>query len=183
MARTMRQHAPITEPRILGLINECKAKITSIGFIIPANIKFFQCKAFRRAGLARYVDNSVILSTFIYKEKDDAIKAIIYHEIGHLIAGPRAHHGPEWLKVVNKISRATGIKITRCYSDADLPVHAEEKKLAWKYNFRCKDCGSVIHLTRRTEFVRTYNEILPSGSPRWTCARCGGTFELLDNGK
>lgn len=42
MARTMRQHAPITEPRILGLINECKAKITSIGFIIPANIKFFQ---------------------------------------------------------------------------------------------------------------------------------------------
>ena len=149
-----------------------------MGFSVPANLRFLECNAVRRAGLASYVDTTIVLSTFLYKESDDAIKTVIYHEIGHIIAGSYAHHGPVWQKVVNKISKETGLSITRCYSDKDLPIHAEERKQHWIYNFHCQGCGCKLHYTRRTKFVDTYAEIMSNGKPRWTCSHCGNTFVL-----
>ena len=133
--QNIKNRAIIKNPHIVELIQECVENTKTIGYAIPKNLRFLECKASRRAGLACYKDTTIVLSTFIYKESDDAIKSIIYHEIGHIVAGAYAHHGPLWQKVVDKISKATGIKITRCYSDADMPIHAEEKKLSWKYNF------------------------------------------------
>ena len=176
--QNIRNREKITDRRILLLINECVENCKVMGFAIPKNIRFLQCKAIRRAGLACYRDNTIVLSTFIYKESDDAVRTIIYHEIGHLIAGSLAKHGPVWQKVVAKMSKATSLTITRCYSDADMPIHAEEKKKAWKYNFRCKGCGCELHYTRRTEFVNTYNEML-GNKPRWTCTKCGHGFEMV----
>lgn len=178
--QNIKNRSIITNSRILLLIKECLDNTQAMGFKCPPNIRFLQCKAQRRAGLACHADSTIVLSSFIFKEKDEAIKSIIYHELGHIIAGPHAHHGPGWYKVVNKMSAVTGIKITRCYSEEDLPIHAEEKKKAWKFNFRCKGCGCMLHYYRRTDFVNTYNQILPSGNPRWTCTKCGGTFEKID---
>ena len=177
--QNIKNRSQITNERVLGLIQECLTNSKSMGFTIPQRLRFLECKAKRRAGLACYGDTTIVLSTFIYKETDIAIKSIIYHEIAHIVAGPYAHHGPVWQKVINKMSTTTGIKITRCYSDADMPIHAEEKKASWKYNFCCQGCGCQLHYMRKSEFVKTYNHKMLNGKPRWTCAHCGGTFKLV----
>ena len=183
MARILniKNRAPITNPHIVALIKECVDNTKQMGYSIPTNLRFLECTAKRRAGLACYRDTTIVLSTFIYKEHDSAIKAIVYHEIGHIVAGPLAHHGPAWRSIVNKMSKVTGLKITRCYSDADMPIHAEEKKKDWKYTFKCKGCGAILHYTRAIEFVKTYDQILYNGKPRWTCTKCGKGFELVKN--
>jgi predicted SprT family Zn-dependent metalloprotease len=177
--QNIKNRALITDTRILTLIAECVQKTKAMGFVVPTTLRFLECKAARRAGLACYQDTTIILSTFIYKEEDNAIKSVIYHELGHIIAGPLAKHGPIWLRVVNKMSATTGLKISRCYNDKDMPVHAEEKKALWKYNFQCTKCKCQVHYLKRTDFVNTYNAIMSNGKPRWTCAHCGGTFELI----
>ena len=176
--QNIRNRAQIRDQRILDLIATCKSTVTKLGFTIPKKLRFLSCKADHRAGLACYTDTTIVLSTFIFKESDEAICKIIYHEIGHIIAGPGVHHGPAWKKIVNKIGRATNLTIKRCYSAEDLPIHCKEARSASKYTFVCKGCGSEIHYNRRTEFVNTYNEIMFNGKPRWTCRSCGGTFEL-----
>lgn len=179
MVYNIRNRSQITNQHILTLIQECVKNTKAMGFSVPRNLRFLECKATRRAGLACYRDVTIVLSTFLYKETDTAIKSTIYHEIGHIVAGSLAGHGPLWQKVVNKMSKTTGIKITRCYSNADMPIHAQEVQTLWKYNFRCKGCGSQLHYLRKTDFVKTYNHTMSNGKPRWTCTRCGGTFELV----
>ena len=176
--RNIRNRAPITNAHIKSLIQECVENVQTLGYSLPAELRYLECNAYRRAGLACHRDKTIVLSTFLYKEDDKAIKTVIYHELGHIIAGPLAKHGPLWKKVVQKIGKATGVNITRCYSDADCPVHAEDKKKQWKYNFRCKGCGQELHYTRKTEFVKTYNAKC-GDRPRWTCTSCGNTFELI----
>ena len=178
--QNIRNRAKITDPHIKALIKECVENTKLMGFTIPVNLRFLECKAVRRAGLACYRDKTIVLSTFLYKESDNAIRTTIYHEIGHIIAGAYAHHGPLWQKVVNKMSKETGLTITRCYSSADLPVHAEEQKKSWRYNFHCQGCGCQVHYTKRTKFVETYADVMSNGKPRWTCRHCGNTF-VLDN--
>ena len=177
--QNVKNRSKITDEHILALIQECVNNTKSMGYSVPKALRFLECRANRRAGLACYQDTTIVLSTFIYKESDIAIKSVIYHEIAHIVAGSYAHHGPLWQKVANKMTKVTGIKITRCYSDADMPIHAEERKSNWKYNFVCKGCGCMLHYYKRTEFVQTYNEQLSTGKPRWTCTKCGGTFDLI----
>ena len=180
MARiqNVRNRAKITNPHILALIKECVDNTKAMGFSLPVNIRFLECMAVKRAGVACYRDSTIVLSTFIYKEADTSIKSVIYHEIGHLVAGPYAKHGPVWQRVVNKMTKVTGIKITRCYSDADMPLHAAERQKSWKYNFRCLGCGCELHYTKRTTFVQTYNDMI-GDKHRWTCTHCGNHFEMV----
>lgn len=171
----IKNRSRITDPRILDLISECWDEVESLGFLIPSKLRFLQCRAARRAGLACYTDTTIVLSTFIYKESDDAIKTIIYHEIGHILAGPGTHHGPVWRRIVDKISKATGLTITRCYTNKDMPIHAEEKKKLYKFEFVCTGCGCHLHYMKATKFTKTYDEKIGDGY-RWTCRGCGGHF-------
>ena len=180
MIQNIKNRKAITDKHILSLIKECLNTTKELNFSIPEKLRFLQCEAKRRAGVACYRDTTIVLSSFIFKENDNAIKSIILHEIGHIIAGPLAKHGPVWKNVVAKMSKKTGIKITRCYDESDLPIHAEEKKKLWRYNFRCTGCGLELHFMKETKFVRTYDEILEyANKPRWTCSCCGGTFEKI----
>ena len=178
--KNTRNRKKITDKHILELIQECKDKCTELGYVLPTNLRFLQCKAVRRAGLACHPDKTIVLSDFLFKEDDKAIKTTILHEIGHIIAGPYAKHGPVWQKIVRKISLATGLNITRCYNDADMPVHATAVAQSYKYNFICNGCGCQVHYTRMTSFVTTYNETMSNGKPRWTCRHCGGTFAKIN---
>ena len=180
MEQNIRNRTAITEPRILKLIQECVTGTKSMGFELPNSLRFLERKnASRVAGTAYCNQRVVVLSKFIYKEKDDTIKSVIYHELGHIIAGPLAKHGPIWKKVVAKMSNVTGIKIARVYTPESMPVHAEEKANACRFIFRCKGCGALIFRYKRSRFTDTYDTLNSSGKPRWTCTKCGSTFERI----
>lgn len=178
--KNVRNRQPITDQHVLDLITECKNICAGLNYSLPGNLKFLQCKAFRRAGLACHADKTIVLSSFLFKESDNAIKTTILHEMGHIIAGPGVKHGPGWQKIVRKINASTGLHITRCYSDEDMPIHATAVAKSYKYTFQCRGCGLQLKYTRRSRFVDTYDEILYSGKPRWTCSHCGGTFAKID---
>jgi len=179
----IRNRAEIKDPHILALIKECVEKTKSLNYYVPDNLKFLQCKAEKRAGQASYKTNSITLSTFVYKEQDKHIKQVIYHELAHIVAGPNTHHGPVWKRIANSISRATGLNISRVYDKEDMPVHYEvrlkNKITRYRYTFRCKKCGAILHYARECKFTRTYNQML-GDKPRWVCKRCGGSFEKIE---
>ena len=178
--QNIRNRMPITNPHALNLIRECKQVCEDLGFKVPKNLRFMQCEAKRRAGLACHDDKVIVLSSFVFKESDEAIKNTILHEMGHIIAGPGIKHGPVWQRIVEKMNQATGLHITRCYDDSEMPVHAAAIAKAYKYKFACEQCGQQLKYVKRSKFVDTYNEILPTGAPRWTCAVCGGTFKKIN---
>lgn len=180
MEQNIKNRATITDPHILQLIQECVTGTKSMGFELPDSLRFLERKnAARVAGTAYCGQKIIVLSKFIYKEKDDTIRSVIYHELGHIIAGPLAKHGPVWKKVVAKMANVTGIKITRVYTPEAMPVHAEEKAKACKFIFRCEKCGALVYRHKRSRFTDTYNELNSLGRPRWTCVKCGGTFEKI----
>lgn len=177
----------ITNSHILDLIQECKESVQRIGYHFPSDIRFLECKAKKRAGQASYTKKTIVLSTFIYKESDANIKNVILHEMAHHIAGPGTHHGPVWQGIAKTLNKALGCTITRCYSKATMPVHMEELKTQpvqrktpeTKWLFQCQGCGTILRYRKKTKFVSTYNEILPTGKRRWTCSRCGCGYNLL----
>ena len=180
MIQKTRNKQAITNPHILELIQECVTNTKDMGFSLPSSLRFAERKnAKGLVGTASCVKKVIVLSNFIYKEKDDTIKSVIYHELGHIIAGAGAHHGPVWKKVVNKMTEVTGIKISRLYNDEMMPVHAAEKANIAKFIFRCKKCGGIVYYYKRARFTDTYDELNKLGNPRWTCTHCGGTFEKI----
>lgn len=187
MPKTLRGRSIITDQRILGLITECVRETKEMGYALPSNLVFLECNAQSRAGQATIrADGSryVTLSLFLYKEPEVTIKSVIYHELAHIIAGIRAKHGPVWKQVARKMSLKTGIAITRTWSEEDCPIHAEErkatKKQAKKYIFRCKGCGAMVRYSRRTVFVKTYDEMITPSKPRWFCTKCHSMFEMVN---
>lgn len=180
MDQNIKNRAAITDPHILKLVQECVTGTKSMGFELPESLRFLERKnATRVAGTAYCQQKIVVLSKFIYKEKDDTIRSVIYHELGHIIAGPLAKHGPIWKKVVAKMTNVTGIKITRVYTPESMPVHAEEKANASRFIFRCKGCGALVFRYKRSRFTDTYDALNSLGRPRWTCTKCGSTFERI----
>ena len=177
--QNIRNRKPITDARALKLIAECIEGVKALGYNVP-EIRFLQCKATRRAGLACHGDKTIVLSSWLFNESDKSAKRTIFHEIAHIVAGPGVKHGPGWQSIVRKINKTYDQNISRLYSDADMPVHAAARKqLNYKYIFVCEGCGCELHYRKATKFTRTYDEKLYNGSPRWTCTKCGHAFKLV----
>lgn len=175
-----RNRQPITNPHILELIDECLKITEQAGYEIKPAITFKQCKCVKRAGLASHDLRMVALSTFIYDEDDEFIKKTILHEIGHILVGRGHGHDALWQRTVNKLGNVIGVSISRCYAWNDIPNHKAVIANSYKYNFVCKGCGCQLHYLKRTKFVKTYDQILSNGKPRWTCTRCGNSFKLVE---
>ena len=45
-------------------------------------------------------------------------RMVLLHELAHVVAGPRAHHGPKW--------RRTALRLYRRYGGAEVVAHAAE---------------------------------------------------------
>lgn len=175
----------IKDKRMLTLINSCVKDMKSWGFKLPVPINWYSANCSKRLGQAVYLDNSITLSSFLFKEsEDDNIRNTIYHELCHLVAGPGTHHGPKWKAVAKIVTEKTGLKIARlAESDKYDYFHSKEFLGKYKYNFKCKKCGIEVHYQKRTKFVNTYSDTYLDNQgnkkPRWVCSCCGGTFEKI----
>lgn len=181
----VRNRFMISNPRVLRIINECTHNMTKWGFKLPSHISWYSCNCKNRLGLANYRMGSITLSEFLFKEsKDENIMHTVYHELGHLAAGPGAGHGPKWKAIMSRVKQETGLEIKRLASTANYEYFkSEEHKKHYKYFFKCKKCGCTIKYEKHTKFVDTYNDtyIAADGTrkPKWVCSHCGGTFEQI----
>jgi predicted SprT family Zn-dependent metalloprotease len=96
-------------------------------------------RAVRRFGVCKYGYRVISLSAPLVEANDlENVKDTILHEIAHAIAGPRAGHGYEWVKVCLQI----GAKPNRCFTSEEVNV----PKL--KYYAKCGGCGRVFQKAR-----------------------------------
>ena len=63
----------------------------------------------QRAGKCDFTNRRVTLSKYLAARFDDAAnEQTLLHEIAHGLAGPRAGHGPEWLRIARRIGYTGG---------------------------------------------------------------------------
>jgi predicted SprT family Zn-dependent metalloprotease len=112
--------------------------------------------AVKRAGACHYMKRYITLSRPIFSYSDVAkagARNVILHEIAHVLAGPRANHGPVWKAHARRIG-CTG---DRCHS---FPIPPQ------RFTNRCTDgCKADGKFTRQ----RT-----PKPGLRYRCVECRG---------
>lgn len=66
-------------------------------------------RAKRRAGLCNYTDRRISVSRYLAAEfDDDENHQTLLHEVAHALAGPSAHHGPEWQRIAQGLGYVGG---------------------------------------------------------------------------
>ncbi len=90
----------------------------------------------RQLGSCHYTPKYITLSIhYVAVATDEEVKDTVNHEIAHIIAGPYAHHGPEW----RKACVITGAKPLRCAKNVDVPS---------KYIGTCQVCNHKYKANR-----------------------------------
>jgi predicted SprT family Zn-dependent metalloprotease len=70
----------------------------------PAAWSFGFDNAKKRAGLCNYTEKRISVSRYLAaRYDDDEIHQILLHEVAHAMAGPRAGHGPKWIRIADEI--------------------------------------------------------------------------------
>lgn len=115
-------------------------------------------RAVKRLGACHYHTRQITLSyDLTVKAPDEEIKNVILHEIAHALAGHKAGHGPEWVRVAQSI----GCSGTRCYDVASVG------KIDGKWKATCQSCGREYRMHRLKTRTKRGN------SRRWWCTPCG----------
>ncbi len=86
-----------------------------------------------------------------------------------------ANHGPEWVSVMEKISKITGYPYSRLADAEESKAFKKATASKYKYFFKCPNCGSKLRYMKETDFVKTYNKRDLNGDPRWWCTNCRRT--------
>ena len=118
-------------------------------------------RAKRRAGSCRYSLKLITLSHHYVKqnvaERPYDVLDTILHEIAHALAGPRAGHGPEWVKACLLV----GARPERCYDNSVVMPRG-------KYIANCPKCNKEFNRHKR----------IPSGYSAH-CNQCGRGASLV----
>jgi predicted SprT family Zn-dependent metalloprotease len=109
------------------------------------------------AGRADFAGRAIELNPRLLDRHPAELVPTLAHELAHLIAGPRARHGPRWRAVIE----ALGFRAEACHRlDVDgLGV----ARRAWIW--RCGGCGESYRRRHR-------------GARRFACGRCGRRLRL-----
>ncbi len=85
----------------------------------------------RAFGLCNYSTCTIYLSAVLTELNGEAeVQDTLLHEIAHVLAGPKAGHGPVW----QKVARAVGAKPKRCYSAGEV------RQPSSRYLLVCSSC-------------------------------------------
>ena len=186
---------PITDNYVLNLIDKCCNNMRSWGFKLP-EITWFENNDYDHLGTTTFLyedgegeeggdkikEVQIYLNDGLLKLEEKRIEKTIYHELAHVVAKEddfvTGGHGPTWKFVTNIIKKHTSMTITISTDAKDLP---NSYFANYKYAFRCANCGEQVGFMRATEFVKNYNKVDRNGSRIYTCAKCNGPWERIDD--
>ncbi len=86
-----------------------------------------------------------------------------------------AGHGPEWQRIMKRISAITGQSYQRLADAESSDNFRKASASKYKYFFKCPNCGSKLQYTRATDFTKTFDKKDANGQPCWWCTRCRKT--------
>ena len=109
----------------------------------------------QRAGACHYDKRTITLSRYLSERcSEDEVEQVLLHEIAHAIAGPRAAHGPAWLRVARRI----GYRGSRTH-------HYETATEFARWVGQCPN-GHVVYRFRR-----------PRPGTTSSCAKCSRRYD------
>lgn len=108
-------------------------------------------------GRADFSARTIELNPRLLDRHPEELLPTLVHELAHLVAGPRAGHGPAWRRTVT----ALGGRPEVCHrlDVADLAV----RRRVWIW--RCDDCGETYPRSHRKAW-------------RYLCGDCGGKLRV-----
>lgn len=98
----------IANERVRAAVTKCMLNMKTWGFKLPANLVWTEESSRAWLGLTKFTHPCIILNEKLYQQTDPMIDIVIYHELGHLIAGAAAGHSGRWKEVMNEIHEHTG---------------------------------------------------------------------------
>lgn len=108
-------------------------------------------------GRADFTHATVELNPRLLDRHPDELVPTLLHELCHLLAGPRAGHGPRWRELMTRL----GLPARACHDLDTSAVRSRRRAWAW----RCARCGSI--------YVRRHR-----GARRFRCGDCGGRLRV-----
>lgn len=108
---------------------------------------------------------TITFSERLLEADENSCYNIIIHEILHTCPDCMKHTG-EWRKLANVINNK--------YPQFDIQRFVDIKSLvlctppAYKYAFKCKDCGKIVKRRIKSNFVKNYQD--------YRCGNCHGDF-------
>lgn len=174
----------LTMTKATELLNRAEKMVTDLGYQVPNyTIKLGNAKTYYGQASFSYdrttekkSNCSITLSKWTAKYVDEHdIMDTCLHELAHLVAPHKAHHGLPWQLIVNNINKTYGYNISRVGSKGKVP---EAKKQQAKYTITCS-CGTSYGYHKKSKMVKIImGEIKGTG----TCPHCKGhDFEITVN--
>lgn len=109
------------------------------------------------AGRADFAGGAIELNPRLLDRHPDELVPTLAHELAHLIAGPRARHGPRWRAAIE----ALGFRAEACHRLDVEGLGVARRAWIW----RCGGCGETYRRRHR-------------GARRFACGRCGRRLRL-----
>lgn len=174
----------IPDIRYIPYIKECVNNLKQWGFSYDYRNICWDVRKMQSVGRTEWsLENGEIKTTIILNQGlitlgEENIKDTIYHELGHVLAGPKAGHGEPWLKIMDFIKKKTSLPLT---------AQVEPEALSdlyyivgHKYALMCEKCGKIIGFEKEEPFVKNpkeYDEI--NKCYRFTHKGCGGLWQRI----
>lgn len=109
------------------------------------------------AGRADFAGCAIELNPRLLDRHPAELVPTLAHELAHLVAGPRARHGPRWRAVIE----ALGFHAEACHRLDVAGLGVARRAWIW----RCGGCGESYRRRHR-------------GARRFACGRCGRRLRL-----
>lgn len=166
---------------------ECLDELDAIeipyGNIVEVTVNY---RAKTRWGQCKKIGNQYkinINSDLLHDDASDkGLKETIIHEILHTCPKCMCHTG-EWKRLAVLVNDCYGYNVKRCNDASDkgmdefyknhkeIAMAKQNKRMEYKYEFRCAGCGQVIRRKKESKFTKYYTN--------YRCGICHGKFEKL----
>lgn len=132
-------------------------------------------RAKRRYGRCRLISENcydIEISDFLLEDNvsDESIANTVIHELLHTIKGCM-NHKEKWKRYASIVNNKLGCNVKRTTTREEKGIEPYKSKEQVKYIFRCKECGQVIKMKRKSDFVKRYE--------LYNCGICKGKFERI----
>lgn len=143
---------------------------------ISNNIEYkINTRASQRYGACKEISYNffrIEISDFLLEDnvKEDILVNTIIHELLHTVDGCMDHK-EKWKNYANIVNNKLGYNIKRVTSRKELGLEEYISKEKVKYIFQCENCGQIVNIKRKCNFVNYYEQ--------YRCVKCKGKFKRI----
>lgn len=155
MAYHVRGRKPITNTKVLSLINEALEVFKSLNVELKKIDGWVEFKASSKYGEIEYNGDRVRIGlNSLYYHDEKGLYNTILHELVHAAKCVKYGHGESWKRLAYVVSKATGTVIKRTGEARSTREPERETKVSLpKFACKCSSCGKTFFRFKESNFT------------------------------